>query len=91
MMVNSLWHFYVLECRLALFPTTKVVSIVNSQVSPLVCIAEGSRSQPLGVTWEHGSLANIVKAQVQHAHSLQAWVGKHYFLLEKPLHLNTDY
>lgn len=52
-------------------------------MSPLVCVAEGSRSQPLGVTWEHGGLAHIVKAQVQHADSLQACVA-HCFLLEEP-------
>lgn len=72
MVVNSLWHYYVLERGLVLFHITKAASTVNSQMSPLVCVAEGLRSQPLGVTWEHGSLANIVKAQVQHADSLQA-------------------
>lgn len=90
-MINSLWHSYVLDCGLILFPITKVASIDNSQMSPFVCVAEGSRGQPLGVTWEHGSLTNIVKAQVQHADSLQAWVAKHSFLLKKLLHLNTDY
>lgn len=36
---------------------------------------EGSRCHSLRVTWEHGGLAHIVEAQVQHADSLQAWVG----------------
>lgn len=72
MVINSLGHSYVLERGLVLFPNTKFSSIINSQISCLVCVTEGSRSQPFGVTWEHGGLAHIVKAQVQHADSLQA-------------------
>lgn len=80
MVVNSLWHSYALEHGLILFPITKICSKINSRSSCLDFVVEGSRSQSLGITWEHGGLADIVKAQVQHADSLQAWVGQQYFL-----------
>ena len=35
-----------------------------------------SRSESLGVTWEHGSLPDIMKIQVQHDHTLKTWEGR---------------
>ena len=35
-----------------------------------------SRSEALGVTWEHRTLPDIMKIQIQHDNSLKTWEGR---------------